>query len=122
MKIVLIISLIFGFLNAQQREALLIGNSNYRYILNLENSSYNLKRLKETLQKLNFDVKIKTDLDSENLEETIDDFASRLSKNSNSIGFFYYTGHGCQVDYQGYLIPINVDTCYYFSTLHFFLI
>ncbi len=102
MKIVLIISLIFGFLNAQQREALLIGNSNYRYILNLENSSYNLKRLKETLQKLNFDVKIKTDLDSENLEETIDDFASRLSKNSNSIGFFYYTGHGCQVDYQGY--------------------
>ena len=22
----------------------------------------------------------------------------------------YYTGHGCQLDYQGYLIPTNVDT------------
>jgi hypothetical protein len=44
------------------------------------------------------------------LESSIDDFVARLSASSDTIGFLYYTGHGCQVDYQGYLVPTNVDT------------
>jgi uncharacterized caspase-like protein len=97
-------------LNAESREALLIGNSDYQYISDLDNPISNLKRLKESLKELNFNVKIKTNLDSVHLESSIDKFVARLSASSDTIGFLYYTGHGCQVDYQGYLVPTNVDT------------
>jgi hypothetical protein len=110
MRLAIMIALMFTLLSAESREALLIGNSNYQYITNLDDPSSNLKRLKKTLEGLDFNAKIETNLNSENLEASIDDFAKRLSKNSDSIGFLYYTGHGCQVDYQGYLIPTNVNT------------
>jgi len=110
MRFILLLLLALTLSNAQLREALLIGNSNYQYISDLENPSKNLRRLKETLEDLDFRVTVKKDLNSENLEEVIDRFASRLARDSQSIGLLYYTGHGCQVDYQGYLIPTNVDT------------
>jgi hypothetical protein len=97
-------------LSAQPKEALLIGNSHYQHISNLNNPSPNLKRLKKTLEDLNFNVKIKTDLDSVHLEESIEVFAKRLARSRDTIGFLYYTGHGCQVAHQGYLLPTNVDS------------
>jgi hypothetical protein len=110
MRLPTILALTLALLSAEPREALLIGNSNYKHITNLDDPSFNLKRLKKTLEGLDFNAKIETNLNSENLEASIDDFAKRLSKNSNSVGFLYYTGHGCQVDYQGYLVPTNVNT------------
>jgi hypothetical protein len=65
MRVVLILLFIFGFLNAESRYALLIGNSNYRYIDNLQNPIPSLKRLKRALEDLGFDVEdIKRDLSS----------------------------------------------------------
>jgi len=110
MRFILLLLITLTLSNAQNREALLIGNSNYKHISNLDDPSYNLNRLKKTLKVLNFKVKIRTNLNSENLESAIDNFASRLSRSSDTIGLLYYTGHGCQVDYQGYLVPTNVDT------------
>jgi len=110
MRLSIILALMLTFLSAEPREALLIGNSNYQHISNLDDPSANLNRLKKTLKDLDFNVKIKTNLNSEELEESIDNFAKRLAKSSDAIGFLYYTGHGCQVDYQGYLVPTNVDT------------
>ncbi len=110
MRLTLILTLIFSFLSAEPREALLIGNHDYSYINNLDDPMKNLKRLKRTLEDVKFHVEIKEDLNSEHLEEAIDNFKNRLAKDSSSIGFLYYTGHGCQVEYQGYLIPTNVDT------------
>ena len=110
MRLSIIIALILTLLSAENREALLIGNSNYKHISNLDDPSYNLNRLKKTLKGLDFKVKIRTNLNSENLESAIDNFATRLSRSNDSIGLLYYTGHGCQVDYQGYLVPTNVDT------------
>jgi hypothetical protein len=110
MRLPTILALTLTLLSAEPREALLIGNSNYKHITNLDDPSFNLKRLKKTLEGLDFNAKIETNLNSENLEASIDDFAKRLSKNSDSVGFLYYTGHGCQVDYQGYLVPTNVNT------------
>jgi len=104
------------FLNSkiiyEKRKALLIGNWSYQYISKLDNPMFNLNRLKKVLENLDFDVEIKKNLNSEELESAIDNFASELSTNSKNIGFIYYTGHGCQVDYQGYLIPVNVNTKY----------
>ena len=110
MRLPILFALTLTLLSAEPREALLIGNSNYKHITNLDDPSYNLNRFKTTLKGLDFNVKIKTDLNSEDLEASIDNFAKRLSKSSDSIGLLYYTGHGCQVDYQGYLVPTNVNT------------
>jgi hypothetical protein len=106
MILMMLSTLLFG----EDREALLIGNSNYKYISTLDDPSSNLNKLKKVLKGLEFNVEIKKDLNSENLEEAIERFVSRLSKNRESVGFLYYTGHGCQVDYQGYLIPVDLDT------------
>ena len=110
MRLTLILTLIFSFLSAQPREALLIGNYSYKHITNLNNPSENLKRLKKSLEDVDFNVEIKQNLNSENLEDAIVKFTARLARNRDTIGFLYYTGHGCQVDYQGYLVPTNVDT------------
>jgi len=110
MRFILLIALLLSTLEAQPREALLIGNHNYSHISDLNNPINNLKRLKRSLEEVDFNVKIETDLNSENLAHAIERFKTRLAKNPNTIGFLYYTGHGCQVDYQGYLIPTNVDT------------
>jgi len=110
MRLSIILALILTVLSAQHREALLIGNNNYKNISTLDDPSYNLTRLKKTLEGLGFNVKIKRDLNSENLKGAIDNFALRLARYSDTIGFLYYTGHGCQVDYQGYLLPTNINT------------
>ena len=62
------------------------------------------------MEDVNFNVEIEQNLNSENLEYAIVNFTARLARNRDTIGFLYYTGHGCQVDYQGYLVPTNVDT------------
>ena len=95
-------------LSANNKEALLIGNSNYRHITDLENPKPSIKKLKKVLQQLNFHVTTAYNLDAENLSSTIEQFRDRLSK--NSIGFLYYSGHGCQLNHQSYLVPTNVDT------------
>lgn len=49
-------------------------------------------------------------MNSENLEYAIEQFRNRLARSRDTIGFLYYTGHGCQLNHQGYLVPTNVDT------------
>lgn len=110
MRILLLITMLVAMLFAQNREALLIGNSNYELISTLNDTSYNLGRLKKTLKKLGFTVIIKNDLNAKKLKQSIDNFARRLAKHRDTIGFLYYSGHGCQMDNVGYLIPTNVDS------------
>ena len=110
MKLPIVLAITLTMLSAQPKEALLIGNSNYQHISDLNDPLSNLKRLKKTLEDLDFNVKIKTDLDSVHLEESIEVFAKRLARSRDTIGFLYYTGHGCQVAHQGYLLPTNVDS------------
>jgi len=110
MRVLMVVMLLFGILNAESREALLIGNSDYEHMSELNNPSSNLKRLKKVLKSLDFKVQIEMNLKSKEMYETIEKFQNRLANNRKNIGFLYYTGHGCQVNNQGYLIPINVDT------------
>jgi len=110
MRILLLITMLVAMLFAQNREALLIGNSDYEIISTLKDPSQNLARLKKSLKKLGFTVVVKNDLDAKKLKQSIDNFARRLAKNRDTIGFLYYSGHGCQMDNVGYLIPTNVDS------------
>ncbi len=84
-----------GFLSAEPRHALLIGNSHYKYIDNLQNPIPSLKRLKRALEDLGFEVEdIKRDLSSAELFEAIEKFSNRLARNRDSIGLFTIRGMG----------------------------
>lgn len=110
MRVLILLGLMIGVLNAKSRYALLIGNSNYQYINTLKDPSTNINRLKKSLEDLDFTVTVEKNLNSENLEEAIEQFSNRLAQDKNNIGFLYYSGHGCQLNHQGYLVPTDVDT------------
>ncbi|MEA1953800.1 MAG: caspase family protein [Campylobacterota bacterium] len=110
MKLFTLFLLLLSLLHAQPREALIIANHDYKYITVLDDPSSHVGRLEKSLTALGFHVQIKSNLNSEHLEESIEQFRYRLSKDRSTIGFLYYTGHGCQLEHRGYLIPTNVDT------------
>jgi len=111
MRAIILLGILCSFLTAQPREALLIGNHIYTHqsVSNLKDPLKHLNKLKKTLEDLDFNVKIKTNLDSVNLEEAIELFSKRL-RAKKTIGFLYYTGHGCQVEGKGYLLPTNINS------------
>lgn len=88
----------------EQRIALVIGNSHYHgdYLPNAEHDAEDIAKV---LRQYGFTVIHKQDLQREQMDNAIIDFVRRL--NNNSIGLFYYAGHGMQIDQRNYLIPIG---------------
>ncbi len=83
--------------------ALVIGNADYN-IMPLKNPVNDALLMKECLEKLNFDVVLALNIDTENkLKDTIRYF-QRISINSN-IRLIYYAGHAFQIDGENYIIP-----------------
>jgi formylglycine-generating enzyme required for sulfatase activity len=61
--------------------------------------------MEATLRKLGFEVRAFRDLDLQHMEAAIDEFAAGLA--SGSLAFFYFSGHGVQVNFANYLLPID---------------
>jgi uncharacterized caspase-like protein len=89
----------------EKRLALVIGNSAYTYAMELTNPVNDARAMKESLQKLGFDVDEYEDLDQAGLKRVIDFFGEKLKK--YSVGLFFYAGHGIQSKGSNYLIPVN---------------
>jgi len=91
----------------QDRVALVIGNSVYQAVAKLNNPVNDAADIGKTLQSLGFDTEILTDADLETMEEGILRFRNKLSVSRESVGFFYYAGHGVQSGGENYLIPVD---------------
>lgn len=92
----------------ERRIALVVGNSNYsNSVLNLRNPKNDATLVAETLEKLGFDVIVKTDVSLEEMDKLIDDFGEQ-SKDYD-VALFFYAGHGIQSKGINYLLPINVN-------------
>jgi hypothetical protein len=89
---------------AEQRTALVIGNSTYNSGP-LKNPVNDASDMSVALQKLGFKVILKKNANLETMEEAIEDFGNRLKR--GGVGLFYYAGHGVQVNGINYLIPID---------------
>jgi hypothetical protein len=89
-----------------RRLALVIGNGGYKSspLKNPVNDAYDMAL---TLRKLGFEVIHKKNINQRTMEKTIRDFGERLRK--DSVGLFYFAGHGMQVDTRNYLIPIGAE-------------
>jgi tetratricopeptide (TPR) repeat protein len=107
LKRLLILSFIF-LLNItisqeEKRLALVIGNANYDKGA-LKNPVNDAELMKETLEKLNFDViyAINLELDRD-MKSKIREFGEK--RGEYDVGFVYYAGHGVQVKGDNYLLP-----------------
>jgi Caspase domain len=93
--------------NAAGRTALVVGNSAYPFGA-LNNPANDAKLIAETLKKTGFEVTIVLDANRVTLQSALLEF-SRDIRTKETVGLFYYAGHGAQVNGANYLIPIDAD-------------
>jgi len=112
MKKALFLVLIFAVgaaLFAQQKHALVIGNSNYTGISRLSNPVNDANDMELALRNLGFTVEKVLNGNLDQMETAIMNFKRRLSASRNSYGFFFYAGHGVQSGGDNYLIPVDAN-------------
>jgi uncharacterized caspase-like protein len=108
MKRILLILLAFSIVSlsvfAKERVALVIGNGSYQ-VDPLSNPVNDARDMANMLGKLGFNVTLKMDADQMTMESAIEAFGEKLNK--NTVGLFYFSGHGAQYAGENYLIPVN---------------
>ena len=95
-----------GYLLANDKVALLIGNANYGNISNLGNPVHDVKKVASVLETLGFAVTVKTNLNFSNFEKIVDEFSVKAQR--AKISLFYYAGHGSQHAGENYLLPTDI--------------
>jgi len=91
----------------QKRVALIIGNAEYKNVGTLKNPKNDAADIAKALKRLNFDVELVADANFKQLGMAINRFGTRVE--NADISFFYYAGHGVQVNGNNYLIPVDAD-------------
>ncbi|MEA2029958.1 MAG: caspase family protein [Campylobacterota bacterium] len=89
----------------ENRVALVIGNAKYNRFAPLANTLNDAKDIAKILKEKNFDLIHIVDGDLQSMENGVKEFSSKLKK--GGVGFFYYAGHGLQINDSNYLIPVN---------------
>ncbi len=96
--------------SAENRVALVIGQSAYRAVPALPNAGNDGKRMAELLTNAGFEVTAAPDLSQNDMRQTISDFAAKVAASGpDTIALVFYAGHGLQIDGENYLVPIDVD-------------
>ncbi len=91
---------------AEKRVALVIGNSAYRNVAQLQNPVNDGAVIATTLKNAGFDVvDSRHDLPAAETRRALRDFADRAR--DADIAVVYYAGHGMEVDGTNYLIPVD---------------
>jgi len=97
-----------ALLTAQERRvALVIGNGDYQAATKLINPVNDAADIGEVLVGLGFDVEVRIDADLDTMEKAVLRFGNKLAGSTDSVGFFYYAGHGVQSNGENYLIPVD---------------
>ena len=94
---------------AAKRVALVIGNSDYA-TAPLPNPVNDSRLMVETLNLLGFEVIEQLNADQRSMKRAIRDFGRKIEQyGKDTVGLFYYAGHGVQIGGINYLIPIGAD-------------
>ncbi|SFR64971.1 caspase family protein [Litoreibacter janthinus] len=96
-----------GSASAQDRLALVIGNSTYETIPALKNPQNDANAVSDTLTNLGFDVTLLTDATSDQFWLKLEDFVKRSETAETTL--FYYSGHAFQLEGANYLVPVNAQ-------------
>ena len=110
LRVILLLALTTGAVmswaaQAQDRVALVIGNSKYVNANGVPNAVNDARVMARALREIGFAVADGYDLPRDGMERQIREFL-RTSENAQ-VALFFYAGHGLQVDGRNYLIPVN---------------
>ncbi len=107
------ISITMGFLTLTQvqfahaaRHALLIGNDSYLEVPALRNARADAETMGAALQKAGYEVTVMKDRNLKEMKDDVREFKSHI-KGGDEV-FFFYSGHGVQIEAMNYLLPVDV--------------
>jgi uncharacterized caspase-like protein len=93
-----------------RRVALVIGESGYRNVDRLRNSSNDARLMATTLRQAGFTLVgdgAQLDLDKTRFDRAVQEFGRAL--NGADVALFYYSGHGMQVQGVNWLVPVDAN-------------
>jgi Caspase domain len=95
---------------AENRMALVIGQSAYKSVPALPNPGNDAKAMSQLLTDSGFEVSSVSDLTQNEMRTAISDFAGKVAaKGADTVALVFYAGHGIQVDGENFLIPTDID-------------
>jgi uncharacterized caspase-like protein len=91
------------------RYALVIGNNNYKNGITVLSTPVNdANDVSATLRTLGYETVLKTNTTITDLDEAVNQFLIKLGANKESEGFFWFAGHGVNIENKHYLLAIDV--------------
>ena len=95
---------------AENRLALVIGQSAYRSVPALPNPANDAKAVTQLLTDSGFEVSTASDLSQGQMREAVSDFAGKVAaKGADTVALVFYAGHGLQIDGENFLVPVDID-------------
>jgi hypothetical protein len=91
--------------------ALVVGNGKYKDAPELKNAPNDAKAIAESLKASGFAVTMLLDTNKDALIGAIRNYVNAMEK-QKAVGLFYFAGHGVQLDWRNYMLPIDavIDT------------
>ncbi len=95
---------------AENRLALVIGQSAYRSVPALPNPANDARAVTQMLTDSGFEVSTASDLSQGQMRDAVSDFAGKVAaKGADTVALVFYAGHGLQVDGENFLVPVDID-------------
>ncbi len=95
---------------AENRLALVIGQSAYRSVPALPNPANDARAVAQLLTDSGFEVSTASDLSQGQMRDAVSDFAGKVAaKGADTVALVFYAGHGLQVDGENFLVPVDID-------------
>ena len=92
---------------ADNKIALVVGNSLYRSVPALTNPVNDAADVAESLRRLGFSVQHFTDLDYDGFRRALIDFGQAAKTADKAV--IFYAGHGVEIDGKNWLIPVDAE-------------
>src|SRR5215210_5543796 len=100
--------LMVGNALAENRIALVIGNSEYQNVARLINPVNDANAVTKVLEAADFEVQTLTDLTRLDMGRALSQFANKVgAKGKDSVALVFYAGHGLQIEGENFLVPTN---------------
>src|SRR5208283_55754 len=92
---------------AEDRIALVIGNSHYEELGTLNNAKADATSIADLLKRIGYKTTLVQEASEQGLRKAVRSFAA--DSGSASIAVVYYAGHGAQVNGENFLLPVDMD-------------
>ena len=86
--------------------ALVVGNGKYKDAPELKNAPNDARAMAESLKAVGFTVTALLDTSKDSLLGAIRDYV-RAMEARKAVGLFYFAGHGVQLDWRNYMLPVD---------------